>query len=257
LLSRADGSVRFSQGRTSVIVAVYGPIQVQARKEKIDRATVQVVFKSIYGQKTPFESEKASLIRQSLESIILVTQHPRTLISIIIQVVHDDGSLVAASITGAWIALVDAGIQCKANLCSVSICALGVIKNKPAQKEEETGARYVEWRYLIDPTKEEENNSHCTTSFAFDSNGGLVMSDTRGIFSSPFVLEDFEVKKAELMEVDSKQDTSGGKDAIETPVVEEDSEKIYFDCQLRASHCCKYVFDFVTKSFKERLQVLL
>ncbi len=36
LLSRADGSVRYSQGKTSLLVAVYGPLQVRCLS-KFDR----------------------------------------------------------------------------------------------------------------------------------------------------------------------------------------------------------------------------
>ncbi len=45
LLERADGSASWSQDGTSVLAAVHGPRQAQARKEDAERATIEVVFK--------------------------------------------------------------------------------------------------------------------------------------------------------------------------------------------------------------------
>jgi len=264
LLNRADGSVRFSQGKTSVLIGVYGPIQVPTRKEKIDRATVEVIWKPISGQKTNFDVEKASLVRQSLESIILVHLHPRTLISVIVQVIQDDGALLASAITGSWIALVDAGIQCKANLSAVTITALSFVKEKSdeekkkaiEEKEKKVDQlkiqRKVEWRYLIDPTKEEEECGHCTVTLAFNSvDEGFVTSDTRGVFSSSFVLDKTPEGKFTLAESEPKP-----LEQRNSLAEEEDSEKIYFECYNRAHVCCKHIFHFVTTSFKEKLRVL-
>ena len=44
-LHRADGSARWTQDSSSVLAAVYGPRQVQIRKEDAERAVVEVVFK--------------------------------------------------------------------------------------------------------------------------------------------------------------------------------------------------------------------
>ena len=37
LLQRADGSARLTQGATSVLCAVYGPVEVKMSKEQCDR----------------------------------------------------------------------------------------------------------------------------------------------------------------------------------------------------------------------------
>jgi 3' exoribonuclease family, domain 1 len=50
ILNRADGSVRFMMGNTSVLVAVYGPAQpVSTKKEQADRASLEVTWKSEKG----------------------------------------------------------------------------------------------------------------------------------------------------------------------------------------------------------------
>ena len=45
LLHRADGSAKYWQGNTCVLVSVNGPMEVPMRQEKSDRATIQVIFK--------------------------------------------------------------------------------------------------------------------------------------------------------------------------------------------------------------------
>jgi exosome complex component RRP46 len=45
VLNRADGSVKYTQGDSTVLVAVYGPAAVQPKHELPDRATIEVVFK--------------------------------------------------------------------------------------------------------------------------------------------------------------------------------------------------------------------
>ena len=50
LLNRADGSASFSHGTSSVLAAVYGPVQPKIMgKELIDQCAVDVVFKPLNG----------------------------------------------------------------------------------------------------------------------------------------------------------------------------------------------------------------
>lgn len=93
LLTRADGSAKYKQGESSVLAAVYGPSEVKPRHELGDRATVQVVFKRREGKSGRQEKEYENLLRNSLETIIMTQLHPRTAITIIAQVLVDDGSV--------------------------------------------------------------------------------------------------------------------------------------------------------------------
>lgn len=45
VLNRADGSAKWSQDNTSVLVAVYGPRQARERREDAEKAVVEVVYK--------------------------------------------------------------------------------------------------------------------------------------------------------------------------------------------------------------------
>ena len=42
VLSRADGSARFSHDKTEVLVAVYAPAEVKRARERLDAATIEV-----------------------------------------------------------------------------------------------------------------------------------------------------------------------------------------------------------------------
>jgi ribonuclease PH len=93
LLSNAHGSAKYKQGESSVLAAVYGPAEVKTREEQGDRATVNVVFKRRDGKPGRQEKEYEKLLRNTLESIIMTKLHPRTSITIIAQVLVDDGSV--------------------------------------------------------------------------------------------------------------------------------------------------------------------
>lgn len=166
LLSRADGSTRYSQGKTSVMVAVFGPMQVPGRKEKPDRATVEVIFKSASGSSLHDESDLANLIRQSIETVIISTLHPRTLLRVVIQELHDDGALLAASINGTCLALIDAAVPCNSMLAAVQM-----MHNK-------------EGHLLLDPSQKEELAAESQVTMVFQSTSdGLVATETSGVLT--------------------------------------------------------------------------
>jgi len=117
LLNRPDGSSRFNMGKiffyfifffffflnlkkkslcignTNVICSVYGPKEVKARNEKMDEATIEVIFKPQTGIPGPKEKLYEEILNQTVSSIILSTLHPRSLVSIVVQVVNDDGAV--------------------------------------------------------------------------------------------------------------------------------------------------------------------
>ncbi len=55
------------------------------------------------------DTHREYLIRQTLEPVVLTALLPRCAINIEVQVLQDDGGLLAAAINGASLALVDAG----------------------------------------------------------------------------------------------------------------------------------------------------
>ena len=152
--------------KTTVIAAVYGPMPVSTRQEKIDRATIQVTFTPASGQSGDAEKHVAELIRGAVEAIVMSSLHPRTKISVAVQVVRDDGAVLATAINACCLALVNAGIQCNAMM---SACAVAIAHNGSV---------------LLDPTAKEEAVAEALVTLSFHStSSGVLLSHTSGMLS--------------------------------------------------------------------------
>ncbi|XP_039365723.1 exosome complex component RRP46 [Mauremys reevesii] len=137
-LGRPDGSAAFLQGDTSVLAGLYGPAEVKVSKELYDKATVEVMLKPKVGLPGVFEKNREQLIRKTCEAVILGALHPRTSISIVLQVISDAGALLACCLNAACMGLMDAGLPMKSLFCGVT-CALdatGTITLDPTAKQE-------------------------------------------------------------------------------------------------------------------------
>jgi hypothetical protein len=150
-LSKPDYSHSFlllaaDSGQTSVLAAVYGPAQPKVmRMEKIDRASVDVTFKPLNGVIVAEDKEREQMLRQIFESMILLSMHPRTVVSIVVQVLGDDGSLLSCATNAVCLALMDAGVPMKGLAMSVTCAQL------------DTGEQ------LLDPTSAEEERAKAVT----------------------------------------------------------------------------------------------
>lgn len=139
LLHRADGSARWSQENTAVLAAVYGPKAISGWRENPERAILEVLWKPKTGIAGTSEKEAEFVLKRTLEHIVLTAMHPNTAISVIIQVLNDDGGLLACALNAACAALVDAGVPLSGLIAAVS-CAVddnGAIFLDPMKKEEQ------------------------------------------------------------------------------------------------------------------------
>ncbi|XP_056334430.1 exosome complex component RRP46 [Danio aesculapii] len=166
LLSRPDGSSTFVQGDTSILAGVYGPAEVKVSKEIYDRATVEVLIQPKMGLPSVRERAREQCVRETCEGALLLTLHPRSSLTVILQVVHDDGSLLSCCLNAACMALMDAGLPMSRLFCSVT-CAIS-----------------KEGQIITDPTARQEKESRALLTFAIDSNErNVLMSSTTGSFS--------------------------------------------------------------------------
>lgn len=101
--------------------SVSGPVEVQIRDEKLDEATVEVVVRPAKGIPSTKEKLMESMLRTAFEPVILGGMMPRTLVQIVVQVVKDDGCVLAAAINAITIALLDAGIPMKHMAASITV----------------------------------------------------------------------------------------------------------------------------------------
>ncbi|KAH7445218.1 hypothetical protein KP509_02G113000 [Ceratopteris richardii] len=200
LLHRADGSARWSQDNTIVIAAVYGPKAISGRRENPARAVLEVIWKPKMGMAGPSEREAEFILKRTLEYIVLTAMHPNTAISVIIQVVSDDGGALSCAMNAACSALVDAGIPLK-GLIAVT-CAVdkdGVIYLDPINKEEKEFHGHA---CLVFPGK--PMSSFAPAGLALDSEPierGIVTSVTKGILSAEDYLNCLERSRAASVKI--------------------------------------------------------
>uniref|UniRef100_A0A4W5PSJ7 Exosome complex component RRP46 n=1 Tax=Hucho hucho TaxID=62062 RepID=A0A4W5PSJ7_9TELE len=166
LLSRPDGSSSFVQGDTSVLAGVYGPAEVKVSKEIYDRATLEVVVQPKVGLPSVRERAREQCVRETCEASLLSTLHPRSSLTLVLQVVHDDGSLLSCFLNSACMALMDAGLPMSCLFAGVT-CAID-----------------TDGQVITDPNAAQEKESRALMTFAIDSTERRVMmSSTRGSFT--------------------------------------------------------------------------
>ncbi|XP_075773941.1 exosome complex component RRP46 [Pelodiscus sinensis] len=165
-LGRPDGSAAFLQGDTSVLAGLYGPAEVKGSRELYDQATLEVLLKPKVGLPGVFEKSREQLIRRTCEAVILGTLHPRTSVTIVLQVVSDAGSLLACCLNAACMGLMDAGLPMKSLFCGVT-CALD-----------------ADGALSLDPTAKQEKEARALLTFAISSvERRVLMSTTKGTCS--------------------------------------------------------------------------
>jgi len=165
-LSRPDGSANFCQGETVIASAVYGPSEVKIQKELDSQANLDVIYKPKVGQSGCAEKLLQHLIKNTCKSAIILTQYPRSNITIILQELQNSGSLLSCCINSACLGLINAGVSMKFLIAAVS-CTVD-----------------CNGEIIVDPTLLQEKEAQAKMFFAFDSReNSTVSSYTEGIFT--------------------------------------------------------------------------
>ena len=150
ILDKADGSAYIEQGKNKILVAVYGPREAHPKHIALpDRAVIRCRYHmapfSVYERKNPApsrrEHELSKVIRESLEPVVLTDLYPRTVIDLFVEILQSDGGSRCAGITGASLALADAGIPMRE---LVAACAIGKIEGKLALDLSDSEDKYGE-----------------------------------------------------------------------------------------------------------------
>eukprot|EP00727_Mastigamoeba_balamuthi_P007731 m51a1_g3579 hypothetical protein (220) ;mRNA; r:1118841-1119714 len=130
LLTRCDGSSRFSHGHTCYMAAVYGPAEAESHAALPDRAIVTVSVRPRTnpaagpgGPGGPLEREWEDVARRAYAQAVRTQLHPRAAVSVVLQCVADDGAALAVALNAGVAALVDAGVQ-MASLPTFAACAV-------------------------------------------------------------------------------------------------------------------------------------
>ena len=152
-----------------------------SKKELIDRANVEVFVKAVQVAQAGVTSNRATqsnereleaALKGVLDQVFLLEQFPRTIISVNIQVVSTDGSLLTCATMAAVCAAVDAGIPMK----SIPSCSSCVVQREGGSA-----------KYLVDPDAAEEKAADAVVHICLDGDekGGrkYLAVQTKGIMS--------------------------------------------------------------------------
>ncbi|KAL9130283.1 MAG: hypothetical protein Q9217_001494 [Psora testacea] len=144
----ADGSSYLEMGNTKVLCAVSGPAEVkgQGRREGAERdnavVNVEVTIAGFAGVERKRRgrgdrriNEIQSVIASAMSTTLFLNLYPHSTISLNIHVLSLDGSLRAACLNAATLALIDSGISMKDYVCA---CTSGL--SPPAPSHFTTGS---------------------------------------------------------------------------------------------------------------------
>lgn len=181
-LHRAHGSARWAQGDTVVLAAVYGPKSGTRKGENPEKASIEVVWKPKTGQIGRQEREYEMTLKRTLQSICLLTVHPNTTTSVVLQVVGDDGSLMSCAINASCAALAFAGIPMKHLAVAISCGVMdnGVVILDTSRAEEQQARSFA---HLVFPNSRKSVESKDTTQRDEESERGLITCITHGAMS--------------------------------------------------------------------------
>lgn len=134
----SDGSSYVEQGNTKVICTVQGPTEPTSRAQmNQDKANLEVNLTianfSTFERKKRSKSEKRMVelrttLERTFEQLVLLHLYPRTNITINVQVLSQDGGMLAAITNAITLAIIDAGIAMYDYVSSVSC---GLIDQSP------------------------------------------------------------------------------------------------------------------------------
>src|ERR1051325_5033493 len=136
VVKNADGSAFIEFGKNKIVAAVYGPREVHPKHMALpDRCVLRCRYHmspfSTDTRKNPApsrrETEISKVIRESLEPSLILSDYPRAVIDVFVEVLQADGGSRCAGITAASVALADAGINMRD---MVPACAAGKVDDK-------------------------------------------------------------------------------------------------------------------------------
>ncbi|PAN43957.1 hypothetical protein PAHAL_9G006400 [Panicum hallii] len=181
-LNRAHGSARWAQGDTVVLAAVYGPKPGTRKGENPEKACIEVVWKPKTGQIGRQERVYEMTLKRTLQSICMLTVHPNTTTSVVLQVVGDDGSLLPCAINASCAALAFAGIPLK-HLAVAIGCGVvengGVILDTNTAEEQQLKS----FAHLVFPSSRKVVGSKEPKQKDVEFERGLITSISHGVMS--------------------------------------------------------------------------
>ena len=131
VLKNADGSAYIEFGGNKILAGVFGPRDVHPKHmSNPDTGILRVRYHmepfSVDERKKPAPSRReieiSKVIKEALESAVMLEQFPRTAVDVFLEVLQADGGTRCAALDAASVALADAGIPMRDLVCA---CASG------------------------------------------------------------------------------------------------------------------------------------
>ncbi|KAF9513752.1 hypothetical protein BS47DRAFT_1343748 [Hydnum rufescens UP504] len=180
-LSRADGGARFAFGRTEALASVSGPIEVRLTSEYPSRATLDVIVRPLVGVPGTCEKLFGKRLQQVFEQVLLLNQHPRTLVQVVLQSLSSSpppGSAITGSVAATLI-----NVTSLALLHAASIPMRGVVCAVAVGKERITGNLVLD----PDPLRMDQESIGCFGFLFSESNEPqAVWTDWTGRFGQEY-----------------------------------------------------------------------
>ncbi|MGI0041761.1 MAG: exosome complex exonuclease Rrp41 [Nitrosopumilaceae archaeon] len=136
VLKNADGSAYIEFGKNKILAGVFGPRDVHPKHmadqdSGILRCRYHMSPFSVTERKNPAPSRReieiSKVIKEALQSAVILKDFPRTVVDVFIEILQADGGSRCAALDAASVALVDAGIPMRD---MVSACAAGKVADK-------------------------------------------------------------------------------------------------------------------------------
>ena len=169
-LVNSDGSCEWKSGSTAVLAVVHGPISPRLiSQEDSSQCQVLVVIKSGDAHNT-YEREWECCLTEQLAALVVKEDYPRTVVSIVVQILTADGSVLAACLHAAVSALMDAGI----NLRGLPVAVTCTLDSAQEQGDPVPNSSIGPLQVRLDPVAEEEQEADSVLVAFFDSDQRML-----------------------------------------------------------------------------------
>lgn len=175
-LSNTDGSSKYSQGKSSLIVGIFGPgVSKSVKREKATEATIEVSVRRIQVNSQSssgsgsLDRDYEQFVKKTFENYIILENYPRSLIHIVIQILENDGGILSCLINGTALAIMNCGIDMYAIPIGVSLGYNNNVQENKKNTNINSSNGKDNGTLVIDPIQEEEETCDFLVNLVINS----------------------------------------------------------------------------------------
>lgn len=167
---RVEGSVRLAAGKTAVTAEVLGPSQassaagaMRAGHRDDVRVSVKTVVRPVSGMPGEREQELEQTVSKFVEGVLDPSCPPFTTVTVVVQILSEDGSLLSCILNATAAALIEAGIPLFGYPVSVTIgmpyASETAVQVDPNLKEERASEFLGTYTYVFTSDKSQPDST--------------------------------------------------------------------------------------------------